>query len=175
MNFIRQHPLLSIFFRIALFQQRPDELPASSFLFAVLLVINLIIGVANFLIDFDIIQSILRTMADLVVSLSFVYLMLLAVNKASRSLQTMIAMLGVSAILNCLSFPLLLLLPEVRTSVGAVGVVLYAMFFWHIAIIGHIFRHALSVNLPTGLMISFAYVLMTMAVFYSLFPAQPVQ
>jgi hypothetical protein len=155
MSFIRQHPLLSIFFRIALFQQRPDELPASSFLFAVLLVVNLIIGVANFLIDFDIIQSILRTMADLVVSLSFVY--------------------GVSAILNCLSFPLLLLLPEVRTSVGVVGVVLYAMFFWHIAIMGHIFRHALSVNLPTGLMISFAYVLMTMAVFYSLFPAQPVQ
>lgn len=175
MSFIRQHPLLSIFLQISLFQQRPDGLPASSFLFAVLLVINLIIGVANFLIDFDIIQSMLRTMADLVVSLSFVYLMLLAANKASRGLQTMIAMLGVSAILNCLSFPLLLLLPEVRTEIGAVGVVLYAMFFWHIAIMGHIFRHALSVNLPTGLMISFVYVLMTMAVFYSLFPAQPVQ
>ena len=141
-------------------------------LIAVLLVMNLIIGVGSFLIDFDLLQSLLRTVVDMAFSLAFIYLLLLAANKINRSLQTMIAMLGVSAILNVLSFPLLLLLPEVRTTIGPVGFMLYGLFFWHIAIMGHIFRHAISVNLPTGLLIAFSYVLIAISVFYSLFPVQ---
>ena len=172
MSFARLHPLLNVFVQLMLFRQRPDILPASVFLFAVLLVMNLIIGVGSFLIDFDLLQSLLRTVVDVAFSLAFIYLLLLAANKINRSLQTMIAMLGVSAILNVLSFPLLLLLPEVRTTIGPVGFMLYGLFFWHIAIMGHIFRHAISVNLPTGLLIAFSYVLIAISVFYSLFPVQ---
>ncbi|MCW8962717.1 MAG: hypothetical protein OQL16_02895 [Gammaproteobacteria bacterium] len=172
MSFARLHPLLNVFVQMMLFRQRPDILPASVFLFAVLLVMNLIIGVGSFLIDFDLLQSLLRTVVDMAFSLAFIYLLLLAANKINRSLQTMIAMLGVSAILNVLSFPLLLLLPEVRTTIGPVGFILYGLFFWHIAIMGHIFRHAISVNLPTGLLIAFSYVLIAISVFYSLFPVQ---
>jgi len=172
MNFVNRHPVLSVFLQIALLRQRPDILPASSFLFGVLVIVNLLVGVANFLIDFNVIQSILRTIVDIVISLGFVYLILLAANKSQRSLQTMIAMLGVSAILNVLSFPLLLILPSGPSAAGLAGVMLYALFFWHIVIMGHIYRHALSISLPTGLLITVAYVLMAMSVFYSLFPVQ---
>lgn len=172
MNFVRQHPLLTVFVQIMLLRQRPDVLPASAFLFGLMVVINLIIGAASFLLDFNPVQSLLRTVADLVVSLLFVYLLLLAFNKAGRSLQTMIALLGVSAIMNILSFPLLMMLPDNRESIGSIAIVLYVLFLWHVIIMGHIFQHALSVNLPTGLLIAFSYVLIAMSVFYSLFPVQ---
>jgi len=172
MSFARLHPLLNVFLQMMLFRQRPDILPASIFLFAILLVVNLFVGVGSFLIDFDLLQSLLRTVVDMAFSLAFIYLLLLAVNKMNRSLQTMIAMLGVSAILNVLSLPLLLLLPEAKIATGPVGFMLYGLFFWHIAVMGHIFRHALSVNLPTGLLIAFSYVLIAISVFYSLFPVQ---
>ena len=172
MTFIRQHPLLNVFLQIMLLKQRPDVLPSSVFLFGMLLVVNLLIGVGSFLLDFNFLQSLLRTLVDMIISLAFVYLLLLAVNKVNRSLQTMIAMLGISAILNALSFPLLLVLPAVKTIIGPAGFMLYLLFFWHIAIMGHIFRHAVSVNLATGLLIAFSYVLIAMSVFYSLFPVQ---
>lgn len=170
MSFSSRHPILSVILQIAVFRQRPEVLPASPFLFGLLLSINLLIGGANFLTDFNIIQSLLRMVVDLVVSLGFIHLILQAASKTNRSLQTMIAMLGISAILNLLSFPLLLVLPDPQTSIGPVGTVLYLLFFWHIAIMGHIFRCALSVSLPTGLLVSLAYVFMTITVFYALFP-----
>ena len=155
-----------------LLRQQPDILPASLFLFALLLVANLLIGIASFMIDFDLLQSIMRTIADLVISLLFVYMLLLAFNKPKRSLQTMIALLGVSAIMNILSFPLLFMTPFSGESVGMAGLFLYLMFLWHVVIMGHIFQHAVSVSLPAGLLIAFAYILIAMSVFYSLFPVE---
>jgi hypothetical protein len=172
MNFVRQHPLLSVYLQIMLLRQRPDVLPASWFLFAFMLVLNLIIGIVSFLLDFNMLQSLLRTVTDMAISLGFIYLLLLAFNKSGRSLQTMTAMLGVSAILNIVSLPLLFMMPEPRESTGAMGILLYVLFMWHLVIMGHIFQHAVSVKLPTGLLIAFAYVLIAMSVFYSLFPIQ---
>ena len=65
MSFVRQHPLLWVFLRIMLLRQQPDILPASLFLFGLLLVANLLIGIASFLSDFDLLPSVLRTIADL--------------------------------------------------------------------------------------------------------------
>jgi len=172
MSFNKRHPLLWVFIHICLLRQPPEVLPASPFLLVILLVFNIGIGITAFLIDFSLVQSVLRTVADLIVSLGFIYLLLIAVGKVVRSMQTVIAMLGVSAILNILSFPLLLLLPDGKATVGLPGIMLYVLFFWHIVIMGHIFRHALSVSLPTGMLVAFAYVLMAMAVFYSIFPVQ---
>jgi len=70
---------------------------------------------------------------------------------------------------------MLLILPDGQGVIGLAGMMLYVLFFWHITIMGHIFRHALSVSLPTGMLVAFAYVLATMSVFYSIFPVQPVQ
>ena len=172
MNWQQQHPLLMIFVRISLLRQRPDELPASSFLFAVLLILNLLVGAASFLIEFDALQAMLRSLLDSAISLGFIYLLLLAVNKRARSLQTMVAVLGVGTLLSILSLPLLLALPAPRSAVGLAGIILYALFFWHITILGHIFRHALSVSIPAGLIISFAYVITVLSVFYSVFPVK---
>jgi hypothetical protein len=96
----------------------------------------------------------------------------MAANKSARSLQTISAILGVSIILNILSLPLLMMLGEKQLSTGFAGLSLYIIFCWHIAVMGHIFRHALSVRLAAGMMVSFVYVMVAMAIFYSLLPVQ---
>lgn len=172
MDFVKQHPLLWVFIRICLLKERPDVLPSSVFLLGILAATNLLLGIINFLLDFDLLQSVLRTLADLSFSLAFVYLLLLAVNKSERLLQTLIAMLGVSAILSSLAFPFLVLLPEERAALSLAGIALYGLFFWHLIVIGNIFRHALSVGFATGIVVSMVYVLTAMSLFYSLFPVQ---
>lgn len=172
MSFVRQHPLVWTFIRILLFQKSPDVIPASWFLLGILLVLNLGLGIVSFAVQYDVLDSVLRTLADMLISICFVYLVLMAVNKSARSLQTISAMLGVSIILNLLSLPLLMMLAEKQLSAGFAGLFLYIIFCWHIAVMGHIFRHALSVRLAVGMMVSFVYILVAMAIFYSLFPVQ---
>ena len=172
MSFVRQHPFIWVFLRLLVFRESPDVLPASWFLFGLVLVINLLIDIVSFLVQFDLPGTVLRTIADLIFSALFIYLLLLSFNKAARFLQTAIAMFGVSALLNLFALPLLVLLPPEQKVTGMAGTILYTLFFWHIFVIGHIFRHALAVNFALGLLASFAYVLLVMTVFYSLFPVQ---
>lgn len=172
MNFVRQHPLISTIFKILVFQKGPDVLPASQFLLGLLLFLSLAVGIASFIVQFDLPGAITRTLADIFISIGFVYLLLLGANKSARALQTISAMLGVSIILNLISLPLLLMVSTEQAPVGAFAVFLYIIFCWHIAVMGHIFRHALSTSLPVGILVSFVYVLIAMAVFYSLFPVQ---
>ena len=172
MSFIHRHPLLSVFLQLLLLRQRPDILPASLFLFGILLLVNLFIGIGSFLMNFDLLQSILRTVADIISNLAFVYLLLLAVNKLNRNLQTMIAMLGTSAILNILSLLPLMVLSAVKAPLGLAESMLYILFFWHIIVMGHIFRHALSVSFPMGLGVALLYISLAIFIFYFLFPVQ---
>ena len=172
MNFVQQHPLVWTFFRILVFQKGPDVLPASQFLLGFLLLLNLAVGIASFILQFDLSGAILRTLADMSISIGFVYLLLLGANKSARALQTISAMLGVSIILNLMTLPLLLMVSSEQLSIGASAIFLYIIFCWHIAVMGHIFRHALSISLPVGMLVSFVYILIAMAIFYSLFPVQ---
>lgn len=172
MSFIHQHPLLNVFLQLLLLRQRPDILPASLFLFSILLLVNLFIGIGGFLMNFDLLQSILRAVADIISTLVFVYLLLLAVNKLNRGLQATIAILGTSAILNILSLLPLMILSAVKTPLGLAEFILYVLFFWHIIVMGHIFRHTLSVNFPMGLLAALLYVSLAIFIFYFLFPVQ---
>ena len=172
MSFVRHHPLLWVFLKLLVFREKPDVLPASWFLFGLVLLINLVVDIGSFLIQFDLPGTLLRTIADLVLSALFIYLLLLSVNKVSRFLQTAIALFGVSALLNLLALPLLLGMSPDQDAGSVVGAILYILFFWHIAVIGHIFRHALSVTMTLGLLVAFSYVIVVMTVFYSLFPVQ---
>lgn len=172
MNFVRQHPLAWTIFKILVFQKGPDVLPASHFLLGLLLLLNLGVGIASFMVQFDLLGAIMRTLADMSISIAFVYLLLLGASKSARALQTISAMLGVSIVLNVVSLPLLLMVSSEQLSLGASAMFLYIIFCWHIAVMGHIFRHALSISLPAGVLVSFVYVLIAMAIFYSLFPLQ---
>ena len=172
MSFIRNHPLAWVYLKLLVVREKPDVLPASWFLLGLMLAINLLLDIGSFLVKFDAMGTLLRTAADLLISTLFIYLLLLSVNKTARFLQTASAMFGVSALLNLCALPILILLPPDQQAKGILGVILYALFFWHIAVIGHIFRHALSVTITLGLLVAFSYVVLVMTVFYSLFPVQ---
>ena len=172
MTFVRQHPLVWTFIRILLFQKSPDVIPASWFLLGILLLINLGVGIASFAVQYDVLNSVLRTLADMVISICFVYLVLMAANKSARSLQTISAMLGVSIILNILSLPLLMMMAEKQLSAGFAGLFRDVILCWHIAVMGQRVRHPLSVRLTAGMRGTLVSILVARAIYYSLYPVQ---
>lgn len=172
MSFSSRHPLLTVFLNVLVFRQGPQILPASGFLFGLLLAINFLTGIVAFMLQYDLLSSLVRAIADLSVSLGIVYLFLVISGKGARVLQTIIALLGAGAILNILSLPLLAILSSMPSLVGMAGLLLYLLLFWQIAVAGYIFHHALSVSVSAGIFIAVAYVLFAMAVFYSLFPVE---
>lgn len=134
--------------------------------------INFLIGGLSFLIEHNLWQASLRAATDMVISLGLGSLILLMAGKIARILQTLIALLGISAILNILSLPMLFFLLQTSSNIGMVGILLYSVFIWDILIMGHIFRQALSAGFTSGLLVSMSYVFIAMMIFYLLFPVK---
>lgn len=172
MNFAERHPLVSVFLFIGLLRKGPQDIPASQFLFAILLVFSFMLGAASFMIEYEVGQALLRTIADMVISLGLVYVLLQLAGRKARILQTLTALLGVSVILNSLSWPLLFLLHDTESSAVVIAAFLYLIFIWNITVTGHIFGQTLAVSFSTGLLFAVAYSLIAVFIFYSLFPIQ---
>lgn len=174
MTFSREHPLIFVFFQMCLLRHGPRVLPASGFLFVVLMLINMLIALVGFLNDYDPEQAIIRVIADTVTSLGLVATILMLAGKAVRIQQSLMALLGTGSIIGLFSLPFIWLLSASGIESGIIGLIcvmiLYGLFIWNIVIIGYIFSQALSINLTAGVLTSVAYVFLTLIILHSLFP-----
>ncbi len=171
MTFKQNHPLLLAFLQICFLRQGPQILPASRYLFGLLVALNVIIGTVELVFEFSLLAAILLTVTHIGISLGLVYLILLASMKAGRTLQTLTALSGTAVILNAVSLPLIGLLPEEGQQQNIFTMLLAGIFFWNIFIIGGIFRHALSISLAMGVFTSIGYIFITLVILYPFFPA----
>ena len=155
--------LLILFWRISRLQKGPEDVPASTVLFMLLLMLSLLLDFVSTRLGIAEVRAFEVLLIVVVANASILALtaMLLQVfGYVQRILQTLIAILGVSIFITVLAMPVLLALQSRMDDPGGWGMVLLLLEVWHLMIMAHILRRALSVSMLLGLMLATGYKLL---------------
>jgi len=163
-------PLIRLFLDICLFRKGPQDVPASMMLLRFALAAYFLVGVALTVLEAPWLEGIAQVLLEAAMLLAFVWVSLLAAGKTSRWLQTLISMLGTDALISGVAIPLEALL-LVNPQASVVHLILLLLMLWHLGVVAHILRHALSQTLAVGLGLAIVYVAFSVQVLVMLFGA----
>ncbi len=146
--------LLIVFLDMLRLRSGPQDLPASRRLMVVLAVLYIAGGfmAGNVLSEPDYAP---RALVAIGVQFAFVILLLNTRGLGDRIQQTISALAGTGFIFGMISVYLLSLIDVEKPQVELVAFYM-ALFFWSLAVDGHIYRHALSSKMGTGLLVAVA-------------------
>jgi len=165
--------LLKRFLNICLLSQGPQDLPHSSLLLRILMVVYFLTGSFSMLSSTSFEEAVLIMMLDLIVLVLFSWFCLQAFKKQARFVQATTALTGVGSIFQLLSWPLLIQMESVKQS-GEVSVevtlLLLIIISWNLAVFAHIFRHAFGIRTLAAFILTLAYVMINVTARYLIFP-----
>ncbi len=153
--------VIKLFIDICLLRKGPEDVPYSEILLGLLLALSIIISILVGIMTKTMQFAVISTIAELF--FSFVFIKLLLSKKPERFLQTFVALLGASTLLNLIYAPAvyIFLMNENNKNIQTlVSLLTVALLVWSIAVYGHIFSRALQSPMVYGVAISIAYVLM---------------
>lgn len=104
--------------------------------------------------------------------LSSVFILLKLIGYAERGIQTLTAIAGSGLFISLVLLPGLLMMNSVEDQVKSFGLFILIDNIWRIAVIAHIFRHALSVSLLMAMILSVSYLLFGVLIADILLPVQ---
>lgn len=166
--------LLNFFVDLCLLRSVPQQLPASTVLFAFSLIANVGIGLllsARARPSMSV--AFLESLLDSVMLLAFLYGALLMKEAMQRFVQAGTALLGSMALLSLVAIPLLSLSAAPGEEGGgseAALLLVLILIIWSMVVIGHIFRHVLNTSLARGVGLGVVYTLFSYTVLSNLFP-----
>ena len=111
----------------------------------------------------------------LFVQLVFTYLVLRALNRSARFVQTISAMLVVSILFNLLSWPVFIVVADATATEGlkaTMSLMFLLIISWEVLVKAHIFRHALEMKMLSALALSFSLFFISVTLSQLLFPVQ---
>jgi len=109
------------------------------------------------------------------VQLVFTYLVLRALNRSARFVQTISAMLVVSILFNLLSWPVFIVVADATATEGlkaTMSLMFLLIISWEVLVKAHIFRHALEMKMLSALALSFSLFFISVTLSQLLFPVQ---
>lgn len=161
-------PLIKLFFDICLFKKGPQDLPASRLLLGLTMLAYLLVGVVLLGLESNWGDAVIQALVEVGMLLGFLFVTLKVAGLMHRFMQTTIAMLGTDALISSCAVPLL---TWMLTSPQAKGVYLFLLMLmlWHMAVVAHILRHALSRSLAVGLGLAIVYIVASYQVMLLLF------
>lgn len=165
--------LLKAFWDIALWRRDPGQLPDSATLVVVTAAAYAALSALQSWMIYGMDRLLVRTGADLALTVLLVWLLLTVTRRGHRFKQTVSAVLGAGALLS----PLVILLLALRGPADASHVLALvvwagsvAVILWFTFILGHIVRSALDTGLFTGVAVAITYVVASAAALTRLFP-----
>jgi hypothetical protein len=164
--------LFNFFVDLCLLRRAPQDLPASSSLFASTLLLSVITGAIGVSDVLPSAQALLASVTDAVIVILLIRLALQLKGFQPRFLQTATAVFGIGIILGLMAMPLQLSISEesMQGEMGGLIALAYLLLLgWVQVAIGHILRHALSVSLPLGIGLALTYSLISGTVIQTLF------
>lgn len=161
-------PLIKLFLAICLFRKGPQDIPLSAVLLKLSLTIYAVVGLILTGLETGLPEAALQVLLEMGMMLGFVWISLKAAGKLPRLTQTMTAMLGTDALISSLAIPLLALLKG-EPPIPIAHLLLLSLTFWHIAVISHILRHALSQSLGLGIGLAIVYLVASYQIMMLLF------
>lgn len=165
--------LIRLFLEVCLFRKGPQDIPSSLLLFWLTAGAYLLVGFALLGLAVEWLAAIVESLAELALLLGFAWLLLALFRKTPRWRKTATAMLGCDVVISVPAIPLVGWTLAVPDAAG-VHLLLFGMILWHIGVVAHIFRHALSKSWTTGLLLAIAYVAGGYSVMMMLFPPSAV-
>jgi peptidoglycan/LPS O-acetylase OafA/YrhL len=167
--------LLKLFIDICRLRAKPQDVPASSALLLLTIVLALVSGILAISGSvYGFMQTAIISLMDVAVTLILLSLILKLMNLSSRLLQTATAIFGTGAIINLLSLPVMLLMNSGAENPGyqLLGALLYfALLIWGLTVMAHILRHSFQLPLTGGLLIAIGYFLLINTLIQTFFPA----
>jgi hypothetical protein len=156
--------LAQFFIDLCLLRRNPQDLPASAALFGLVLAVALLGGLLlSVSAGASLVAGLGQTLLDLLLMLGALHLVLKALNKRARYLQTATALVGADAVIGFVALlPVSLARPAVDGAEPSGGVLLAGLLFlallaWSVLVVGHILRHALDLTLAQGVVIAIAF------------------
>ncbi|AGA88939.1 hypothetical protein Thimo_0062 [Thioflavicoccus mobilis 8321] len=165
--------LIYFFFELCLLRRAPQDLPASDWLFRLVLVASFLVGVLAAAIGGRPLPlGIIQNLAQLALLLTVLYFGLGWLRRQARFLQTATALLGTGTLLSVLALIPIGLLPLEPTSPDGslAALLLLLLFAWSIVVSGHILRHTLALTLGQGAAVAILYELASLVLLDGLFP-----
>lgn len=168
-------PLVQVMVEIALHRRGPEDLPASPFLFRLVLLVYVVIGAMSAAVYWrSAAQVALQVGLDLVLFFAFFSAVLALYRKPGRWLQTFTALLGTGSLLGVFAIPLHLWRQGTGAGESAAllpALALFTLLIWSLAITGHILQHAVEIPYPGGVLLAVGYFALNLALLALLFPA----
>ncbi len=153
--------LILPFWEICRFKRPPQDIPASPFLFKLVLCIHVLAGTIINVVGFSIVEACLLSLLMTALLLLAIRILLLMRGHAERILQTGTAFMGASIVLFLPALALrywFYVIEKSGTESNIAGYVWVCLFVWERFIAAHILRHALDTKLMVGFLLSIAYV-----------------
>ena len=165
--------LIIFFVELCLLRRPPQDLPASEFLFGILLAANLAVGtLVGITADLDWWVSLLQGLVEVSLTLAALYVGLTQLKLRERFIQSGTAILGSGTLLGLAALLPLALNPtgSEPTDLAALGaLLLLALVVWGFVVTGHILRHTFGITLGQGAAIAVLFEIVTVTFVTSLF------
>ncbi|OGT31651.1 MAG: hypothetical protein A2W28_09025 [Gammaproteobacteria bacterium RBG_16_51_14] len=169
------HAIFNAFFDICCFRKNPQDLPKSNVLLSLSVAGYILASAMLALLSAQIVNATLAGVIEALLVMVFTYGLLQFGNKTERWSQTVTALAGTGIVISLIALPLYYL----GSSLGQEGtgqsiglLLLIVLIIWNIAIMAHIFRHALQTTIGLGIIIAISYIWVISNFIALLFPAE---
>lgn len=167
--------LFRAFLDICLLRRGPQDIPASAALLGFTLVLysfgSLIIARSSL----DWAPAMQAAVAETLLMCGLSYILLQVTGLAARWIQTATAIAGTNFVLVIIALPLLVWLVYARANnldASVPALLFLLLVVWHIVILAHIFRHALSRGYGTGVLVALGYYWLVLVIIDQLVPIE---
>ena len=162
------YELSLLFFRIAIFQKGPQDVPAVPFVLRLLLPIYVAINYLILFLNGAQSTALLQIGVDFGLIVLFCWPLLYVSGKIARFQQTLAAMVGTDIIISFCALPAIATLNTHANDLAYFSML--ALVLWHWLVSGHIMKHALDRSLFFGLGLALLYIMLSSQVMAALFP-----
>lgn len=160
-------PAMTVILRlidICLFRAGPEDLPARSGLLQWSLLAYLAVGVAINLLDTNWTLSLTVSIADLIILLTFIWLLLRGYQHLPRLNQTLLALTGCGVLLGIVVMPFLAMFyqyDETEPMGNGLLLIMMVIMLWSLMVTAHILRRALDSSAPVAVGWTVLYVIVS--------------
>lgn len=156
-------------FDICLLRSAPQHLPYSWELLALTLIVSVGLAYPAMQVLAPTPSPLAKLLFGLLFTLGLTYGILAIRGLKVRFVQTASALFGTDAIITMAAFPVIYAADAAGAQDTFTRLALIGLGIWNLLVMGHIFRHAMSLPLPGGILVALGYV------FGSLFVSQLIQ
>jgi len=158
---------------IMLLRAGPQHLPHSVSLLVILTILYLASGVLVLATSMSVGQAITNLILDIAVLYAFSYFCLSLLQFKARFVQMASALTGIGAVYHLLAWPLFIQIHDMQSQqqgVTIVALLMLSLISWQVLVFAHVFRNAMQMSMARALILSFAYLFLSIAAAEIIFP-----